>query len=48
MVGGAWPELEGEGGVLGGLEKMGPDRPALALSMSLTPERGSREEALGP
>lgn len=43
VVGVAWPELEGEGGVLEGL-----DWPVHPLSMSLTPERGSREEALGP
>lgn len=45
MVGGAWPELEGEGWVLG---KMGLDWPVRPLSVSLTPERGSGEDAVGP
>ena len=45
MVGGAWPELEGEGR---GLGKMGLDWPVRPLSVSLTPKRGSGEKAVGP
>ena len=45
VVGGAWPELEGEGR---GLGKMGLDWPVRPLSVSLTPKRGSGEEAVGP
>lgn len=39
------PEQEGEGRAPG---RLGLDWPGRPLSVSLTPERGSREEALGP
>lgn len=50
MVGGACPELEGDRRVPGrlGLGNMDLDWSVHPLSVSLTPERGSRAAALGP
>lgn len=50
VVGGAWPELEGDRKGSGrlGLGKMDLDWFVHPLSISLTPERGSRAAALGP